>query len=180
MDAVVKRFPEFQFAVATVSNLDQSLYNTISSNRNVVLIHGNTYDLLTHANAAIVTSGTATLETALFKVPQVVVYKMGTVGYTIAKLVVKVKFISLVNLIANKEVIRELIQDEASVKAVGDELEKLVTDEAYKRTIQDDYNSVYQTLDTGSASENAAKLMYSYLSKTTAHHQSNVSPSMAI
>lgn len=180
MSAVVKRFPEFQFAVATVSNLDQSLYDEINLHTNVALIHGDTYDLLTHADAAIVTSGTATLETALFRVPQVVVYKMGAVGYKIAKLVVRVKFISLVNLIANKEVIRELIQADASVETVGDELKKLVTDETYKRKIQDDYNNVYKTLDTGSASENAARLMFNYLSRTNAHHGRSVSPSMVI
>jgi lipid-A-disaccharide synthase len=180
MNAVVKRFPEFQFAVATVSNLDQSLYDEIRKHKNVMLIHGNTYDLLTRAAAAIVTSGTATLETALFKVPQVVVYKMGTIGYKIARLVIRVKFISLVNLIARKEVIKELIQEKASAETVGDELKKLVMDEDYKSTIQGDYNEVYKTLDTGSASENAARLMFSYLSNMNANRESKISPSLAI
>jgi lipid-A-disaccharide synthase len=163
MASVVKRFPEFQFAVATVSNLDQVLYKPIEDLKNVALVNDDTYNLLMHSQAAIVTSGTATLETALFKVPQVVVYKMGSVGYKIAKWVVSVKFISLVNLIADKEVIKELIQDTATVDFISDELNKLVKDQQYKNQIMQDYEKVFATLDTGSASENAARLMFSYL-----------------
>jgi lipid-A-disaccharide synthase len=172
MAAVVKRFPEFQFAVATVNNLDHELYATVEGLENVALVNDDTYNLLTNAQAAIVTSGTATLETALFKVPQVVVYKMGAVGYKIAKWVVSVPFISLVNLIANKEVIRELIQGDATADPVSNELRKLVLDDQYKAQIMQQYNQVFKTLDTGSASENAARLMYHYLQNDNTIHKS--------
>jgi len=123
------------------------------------------YDLLSVADAAIVTSGTATLETGIFKVPQVVVYKMGTLEYSVVSRLVKVKFISLVNLIADKEVIKELIQDAAVPTLLNDELSKLMTDQNYIKKMIEDYNQVFQILDTGSASENAAKLMLDYLTE---------------
>ncbi len=94
MADVVKRYPQYQFAVATVSNLDKSLYEPLFALPNVTPVYGNTYDLLLFARAAIVTSGTATLETALFKVPQVVVYKANTLTYWILRIAIKVKYIS--------------------------------------------------------------------------------------
>ncbi|MFZ6010859.1 MAG: lipid-A-disaccharide synthase [Bacteroidota bacterium] len=163
MAKVANRFPNFQFAVATVSNLDPKLYDPVKGLTNVTTISEDTYNLLHHAHAAIVTSGTATLETALFKVPQVVVYKTGQAGYTIARWVVSVEFISLVNLIADKEVVKELIQQEANEVAVAGELQKLVLDEAYKNEVIANYNNIYKTLDIGSASANAARLMVKYL-----------------
>jgi lipid-A-disaccharide synthase len=166
MEEVIKRFPQFQFGVATVSNLDKKLYAAVQGLKNVTLVNDDTYNLLLNAQAAVVTSGTATLETALFKVPQVVMYKMGAVGYKIAKWVVSVKYISLVNLIAGKQVIRELIQEQANADDVSRELQKLVQNDGYKSQIISDYNNIYKTLDIGSASENAAKLMFSYLNNS--------------
>jgi lipid-A-disaccharide synthase len=163
MAEVVKRFPDYEFAVATVSNLDKSLYTPVQGLRNVKFINDDTYNLLKHSQAAIVTSGTATLETSLFKVPQVVVYKMGGLSYWIAKWVVQVPFISLVNLIANKEVVKELIQDNATIDKVGDELRRLVSDVAYKSQMKMEYDKLYKTLNIGSASENTARLMINYL-----------------
>lgn len=160
---VIKKFPEFQFAVATVNNLDKSLYAPLSEFKHVKLVEEDTYNLLLNAHAAIVTSGTATLETALFKVPQMVVYKAAGLSYVLAKMVVKVKFISLVNLIAGGEVIREFIQDEANVENMTKELKAITSDVAYRNRILMDYNMIYERLDTGSASENAARLMVSYL-----------------
>lgn len=160
---VVKRFPDYQFAVAAVSTLDSSQYEQITSEPNVKLVYEDAYNLLMNAHAAVVTSGTATLETALFKVPQTVVYKINALSYAIAKAVVKVKFISLVNLIAGKEVIRELIQDQANAVEIGNELMRLVTDNEYRKRILDDYEFVYETLDIGSASDNTARLMVEYL-----------------
>ena len=100
-----------------VQNLPSELYKPLKDLQNVTLVFEATYDLLSHASAAIVTSGTATLETALFKVPQVVVYKAGNLEYAVASKVVKVDYISLVNLIAGKEVVKELIQQDATVEA---------------------------------------------------------------
>jgi lipid-A-disaccharide synthase len=169
MAEVVKRFPGYQFAVATVSNLDKTLYEPLSGLKNVTFVDDATYNVLQHASAAIVTSGTATLETGLFKVPQVVVYKTGSFGYIIAKWVVSVAFISLVNLIASKEVVKELIQDDANADSVSNELKKLVEDQSYKQNMISEYNKIYQTLDIGSASENTARLMLQYLTQKVAN-----------
>ncbi len=161
-DKLAKRFKDVQFAVASVDNLDQSLYAQINSNANVELIFGNTYDLLSSAYAAIVTSGTATLETALFKVPQIVTYRISAISFKIAKSLIKVKYISLVNLIADKSVVKELIQQEFNVDQLTMELTRLLEDQEYRENMINEYANIYQTLDEGFASENAAKLMLEY------------------
>jgi lipid-A-disaccharide synthase len=163
LSGTVKRFPQYQFGVAAINGLGQELYEELSCLANVTMIYEDTYNLLLNARAAIVTSGTATLETALFKVPQTVIYKTSRVSYLIVKMVIRVTFISLVNLIAGKEVIRELIQDNANPKEIADELTRLVSDEIYRRKILNEYNAIYKMLDIGSASDNAARLMLKYL-----------------
>ncbi|HEY0769882.1 MAG TPA: lipid-A-disaccharide synthase, partial [Sphingobacteriaceae bacterium] len=122
-----------------------------------------TYNLLLNARAAIVTSGTATLETALFRVPQTVIYKASASTYRIVKWMIKVKFISLVNLIAGKEVIKELIQDDANADTVRQELDRLIAEGDYRSQMLANYDQIIRTLDIGSASENAARLMVQYL-----------------
>ena len=159
MAEVVQKNPNYQFVVAAVNNLDQELYVELKNIQNVKFVYDASYDLLTIANAAIVTSGTATLETGVFKVPQVVVYKMGAVEYQLVSRLVEVEFISLVNLIAGKEVIKELIQDEAQPDKVNDELNLLLTQGPYRTMMLTEYDTIFKTLDTGSASENTAKLM---------------------
>lgn len=165
MARVVKQFPEHQFGVAAVNNLDGSGYEELKACKNVTLFFEDTYHLLQRSSAAIVTSGTATLETALFKVPQVVVYKANALSFWLAKLMIKVKFISLVNLIAGREVVKEMIQDEASAIAVSAELKRILNDNAYRKEMMNGYDEIIKILDTGSASENAAKLMVNYLQK---------------
>ncbi len=168
MEDVVKRFPQYQFAVASVSNLDQSMYGELRSLPNVKFIVEDTYNLLLNSNAAIVTSGTATLETALFRVPQVVVYKTSFVSYWIVKMLIKVPYISLVNLIIGKQVVKELIQQDANVEDVSSELKQLLEDQTYLQGILNAYDNLIKILDTGSASENAANLMVKYL-RTDVH-----------
>jgi lipid-A-disaccharide synthase len=165
LTSVAQRFPEFLFAVAIVSNLDRGLYSALESLPNVRLILEDTYNLLLNAEAAVVTSGTATLETALLRVPQVVIYKTSTISYQIAKGFIKVPFISLVNLIAGKRVVRELIQREMNEDLIVKELNLLINDQAYRKQMLAEYNAIYSTLDIGSASENAAKLMVKYLTE---------------
>jgi len=159
MAEVVKKNPNYQFVVAAVNNLDQELYAELKNIQNVKFVYDASYDLLSVADAAIVTSGTATLETGVFKVPQVVVYKMGAVEYQLVSRLVEVKFISLVNLIAGKEIIKELIQEDAQSDKVNTELNLLLTEGNYRSTMLDEYNSIFKTLDTGSASENTARVM---------------------
>jgi lipid-A-disaccharide synthase len=165
MAEVVKDFPQYQFAVGAISTLDKELYKPLTAFSNVHLIMEDTYNLLMNATAAIVTSGTATLETSLFRVPQTVIYKASGSTFAVVKLLIKVQWISLVNLIAGKEVIRELIQKDANGVTIGNELRSLVGDAAYRKKILSDYDEIIKTLDTGSASENAARLMVQYLKK---------------
>lgn len=155
--------PLLHFGVAAVQNLPSELYKPLKDLQNVTLVFEATYDLLSHASAAIVTSGTATLETALFKVPQVVVYKAGNLEYAVASKVVKVDYISLVNLIAGKEVVKELIQQDATVEALKVELLRLTEAGEYRNNMLAEYDKLYRSLDIGSASENTASLMLKYL-----------------
>jgi len=163
MEEIARRFDAFDFGVAVVGNLDRSLYKTLESLPNVRLVQDQTYDLLMNSRAAIVTSGTATLETALLKVPQVVVYKTSRISYQIAKSFIRVRYISLVNLIADRTVIKEFIQRDANPDKLTRELVDLVSDQEYRKRILNDYDEIYGILDVGSASANAAKLMTKYL-----------------
>jgi lipid-A-disaccharide synthase len=163
MAKTVSRFPDYQFGVAVVNNLDRSFYKELELFPNVKLIVEDTYNLLSNASAAVVTSGTATLETALFKVPQIVVYKANAISYALAKRLIKVTFISLVNLIAGKEVVKELIQSKANPDNVSAELKRIMEDVSYRKTMVEGYHTIISILDTGSASENAATLMIKYL-----------------
>jgi len=163
MAEVAKANSDYQFIVAAVKSLPDELYAPFKSISNVKFIFDATYDLLSHADAALVTSGTATLETGLFKVPQVVLYRAGSLEYMALKKLVKVKYISLVNLIADKLVIREMIQDAMNFESINAELLKILKDDTYRNEMLSEYNEIYKILDTGSASENAANLMVGYL-----------------
>ncbi len=163
MAEVVERNPEKEFVVAAVKNLKSELYEPLQRLKNVTFVFEETYDLLMHAQAAIVTSGTATLETALFNVPQIVVYKASSITYWIVKLLIKVPFISLVNLIAGKEVVKEMIQKNAKGESISNELNAILNNESYRNSILSGYNEIIRTLDTGSASDNTARLMVQYL-----------------
>lgn len=163
MASVARTFPDHQFAVAAVNDFDRSLYQQLNGLHNVKLIFEDTYNLLMNSSAAIVTSGTATLETALFRVPQIVVYKANGLTYHLARYMIKVPFISLVNLIAGREVVKEMIQSKAIPENVTAELNRILNDQSYRQNMLDGYDQIIQTLDTGSASENTAELMVRYL-----------------
>jgi lipid-A-disaccharide synthase len=163
MIKVVKKFPDHKFSVAAVNNLDQSFYEELKTLANVSLVFEDTYNLLQNSSAAVVTSGTATLETALFKVPQIVVYKANALSYWLAIGLIKVKYISLVNLIAGREVVKEMLQSAANPESVSCELSRILTDTNYREKMLAGYDQIIKTLDTGSASENAARLMVGYL-----------------
>ena len=160
---VIKKFPHYHFVVAAIAELDQALYLPFKNFGNASFVFDSTYDLLAHAHAAIVTSGTATLETGLFKVPQLVVYKATPIEYAIGSRLVKVDHISLVNLVANKAVLKEYIQHEANIENVSQELAKLMEHQDYRQEMKDNYDEVYSKLNLGSASEAAATKMLGYL-----------------
>lgn len=152
-------FPDYQFVVAGVSSLDKSLYKKILGNSDVFLIENQTYELLQNSSAAVVTSGTATLETALLTVPEVVCYKATGFSYFLAKWMIKVKFISLVNLVMEKEVVKELIQGEMTEENIVKELEFLLHNSKRQRKLLEDYEELKDRLGSAGASEKAAEVI---------------------
>lgn len=162
---VANYFPSYKFIVAKAPGLDDGFYeNLLAPYENVAAVANQTYELLAKAKAALVTSGTATLETALFKVPEIICYKGGRISYEIAKRLIKIKYIGLVNLIMNKEVVKELIQDDLNVENLCSELKKLLTDDNKIAALQADYTSLAQLLHAGgNASSNAAEKIYNFI-----------------
>ena len=152
-------FPDYQFVVAGVSSLDKSLYKKILGNSDVFLIENQTYELLQNSSAAVVTSGTATLETALLTVPEVVCYKATGFSFFLAKWMIKVKFISLVNLVMDKEVVKELIQGEMTEENIVKELELLLHNSKRQRKLLEDYEELKDRLGSAGASEKAAEVI---------------------
>lgn len=159
MISVAEDFPDYQFVIAGAPSQEKSFYETFLTVKNVHLVLNKTYDLLSISEAALVTSGTATLETALFKVPQVVCYKGNRISYEIAKRVIKLDYISLVNLILNKTVVTELIQKDFNKKRLKEELEKIL-DPKVRLQIFSDYYDLEQLLGGSGASEKTADLIY--------------------
>jgi lipid-A-disaccharide synthase len=158
---------EYQLVLAGAPSIDPAYYQQyIGTDVPVLIIFGQTYRLLAHAKAALVTSGTATLETALFRVPQVVCYylAMGKVISFLRRHILKVKYISLVNLVANKEVVRELVADTMTVSNVRSELDALLNDEAYRNKMLQEYDRMIKILGPAGASRQAALKMIELLS----------------
>ena len=164
---VAKHFPDYQFVVAKAPGLDDSFYaSLLAPYKNVSSVVNKTYELLVQSKAALVTSGTATLETALFAVPEVICYKGSAFSYQIAKRLIKIKFIGLVNLIMDKEVVKELIQDDLTVENLKHELNLLLTDKAKQQQLKEDYNELKALLSEGGhASANAAASIYIFVTK---------------
>lgn len=162
MLSVVSKFPEYQFVIAGAPSQEFEFYKSFLKNENISFISNKTYDLLSVSYAAIVTSGTATLETALFKVPEVVCYKGSWVSYQIAKRIITLKYISLVNLIMDKEVVKELIQTELNTKNLSTELTKIL-DEKYRETMLSNYNVLEAKLGGIGASAKTAALIVASL-----------------
>ncbi|MCA0933014.1 lipid-A-disaccharide synthase [Lutimonas saemankumensis] len=152
------KFPDHQFVIAGAPGQELSFYNHFLKEENVSIVENKTYDLLSVASAAVVTSGTATLETALFKVPEVVCYKGNEISYQIGKRLVNVKYISLVNLILDTEAVTELIQDDFNETSLENELFKIL-DFKGRESIFDHYYQLEQALGGKGASEKTAKLI---------------------
>lgn len=165
MLSVVDDFPDYQFVIAGAPSQDFSFYEQFISNKNIKFISNKTYGLLQNATAALVTSGTATLETALFKVPEVVCYKGSWTSYQIAKRIITLKYISLVNLIMDEEVVTELIQNDFNSKNIKRELDKLV-DPTYRKIILEKYDILEQKLGGMGASQKTAQLIIADIKKS--------------
>ena len=158
MLSVVNDFPEYQFVIAGAPSQEYAFYEPFLYNPNVKFIANKTYDLLSNATAALVTSGTATLETALFKVPEVVCYKGNWISYQIAKRIITLKYISLVNLIMDEEVVTELIQNDCNSKKIKQELTKILDSKSRNKMLTK-YDELEQKLGGIGASQKTAHLI---------------------
>ena len=159
MIKVASHFPDYQFVIAGISSLDKSLYKDIIGQSDVFFVENQTYELLQNSSAALVTSGTATLETALFSIPEVVCYKATGFSYRLAKWMIKVKFISLVNLIMDREVVKELIQGDMNEDNLVKELDQLLHNGKRQRKLLEDYEELKDKLGNVGASEKAAGII---------------------
>jgi len=166
MLSVVESYPDYQFVIAGAPSQEASFYAPFIKKQNVHLLLNKTYDLLSVSHAALVTSGTATLETGLFKVPQVVCYKGNRISYEIAKRVIKLKYISLVNLILDKEVVTELIQTDFNKKRLKEELDKIL-DPYHRATLFLEYYDLEQKLGGKGASKKTATLILDAINSST-------------
>ncbi|WP_144605780.1 lipid-A-disaccharide synthase [Algoriphagus algorifonticola] len=155
MIALVPKFPNAQFVIAGVDGLNPNLYKP-AKEAGIKLVFNQTYDLLSHATAAVVTSGTATLETALFRVPQIVVYRTSPISYHIAKRLIRIPYISLVNLIADQTVVKELIQDDFSIENLEKELLLILGNPIYKGQMLQGYDLIRERLGEQEASKTVA------------------------
>ena len=156
MLSITVAFPDYTFVIAAVSNLPDDQYKEFARSSQIRIVTDKTYDLLMHAEAAVVTSGTATLETALFKVPQVVCYATNPLTYWVGRMVMKVPYLSLVNLIMDKPVVTELIQDSFNPNSLREEL-KAVLSGPKRQAVLADYKELKAQMGEVGASEHAAK-----------------------
>lgn len=163
MLALARQFPDLCFLVACAPGMDPEFYRKFPEGHNIHYLYGQTYAILSSAVAALVTSGTATLETALFHVPEIVCYKGNPVSYQIARRLVKVPFISLVNLIMGKEVVPELIQRRFTEKKLRAAFERLLYNTDYRLAMQEEYAHLREMLGVPGAAERTAEMILQML-----------------
>jgi lipid-A-disaccharide synthase len=160
-----KSFPKYQFVICGTTSIKTSVYENYLQGSSTKIIFNKNYEILLNSTAALVKSGTSTLETALLDIPQVVCYKTSRLTYFIAKLLVKIKYISLVNLIMDKQVVCELIQNQCNPTEMIIELNKILPNTEDRNQLLSDYKKLHEILGDGKASEKIASLMFSYLNK---------------
>lgn len=161
MLSVISSFPNYQFVIAGAPSFNKEYYDKYIKDIAIPIVFNATYDLLHVAEAALVTSGTATLETALFKVPQVVLYKGSKISIAIARMLVKIRFISLVNLIMDSKTVTELIQEDCNRNLITKELNEIIT-EPKRSEMLANYEILAEKMGEAGASEKTAKLIYGY------------------
>jgi len=158
-----KNFPDYQFVVAGAPSQDLSLYQKVAESSRLNIVFGKTYELLNHSTAGLITSGTATLEAALFNVPQVVCYKANQISYEIAKRLVDIKYISLVNLVLDTDAVLELIQSDLTVEKTSTELKMILQNPDYNLEMMNNYEALRRELGNPGASARSAKIMLKFL-----------------
>jgi len=162
MTSIVEKFPDYQFVIAGTSALDSSFYQKLMVSDKAAFVVNQTYELLYHAHAAVVASGTATLETALFNVPQVVCYRISTATFVLGRPFVPVKYFSLVNIIMDEEVVKELLQYHL-IRDITNELSRILNDNKYRQHMLDKYKELREKCGGTGASERVGKMMVKYL-----------------
>lgn len=162
---VAPHYPDYQFVVGMAPSVSAGFYQKITNNSAVKFVQGDTYQLLEHAEAAMVTSGTASLETALLNVPEVICYKGSYISYLIARMLIKIQFIGLPNLIMGKLIVKELIQNQMNAAQLKIEMDKLLNP-AYAENLKQQYTALSQCLGGEGASSRAAIMMHSFLKST--------------
>ncbi|MGZ3836806.1 MAG: lipid-A-disaccharide synthase, partial [Mucilaginibacter sp.] len=162
MIATARNWPDYQFIVAGAPSFEGSYYDQYINDHEIKVLFNATYDLLNNAHAAVVASGTATLETALFNVPQIVVYKGNNISIAIARALVKIRFISLVNLIMDATVVQELIQEDCNPKKINAELDLILNDKEYRAEMLANYKELHDKMGKPGASEKTAGLIVRY------------------
>ena len=166
MLSVEHSFSDFQFVIAGAPGQNPDFYNQFLKGVDTKILFGKTYQLLNHAEAGLITSGTATLETGLFQLPQVVCYKANQLSYWIAKKLIKIKYISLVNLILDKPAVTELIQNDLNKSRIESELNELLHNNKRKQALHADYQALHDQLGGIGASQRTAHAMLKILNKT--------------
>lgn len=163
---VSDKFAEYEFVIAGAPAISKSFYDKfLKVNPNVKLLFGKTYDILSYSKAGLITSGTATLEAGLFKVPQVVCYKANIISAIIAKIILRIKYISLVNLILNKESVKELLQNNMTEDNIVKELSKIIPGGENEAIIKTDYQELYKKLNNPNIYKNIAESVVNFLRK---------------
>ena len=163
MLGTISNFTDYQFVIAGMSSIKPEIYEQCRKGYEVSLILDQTYELLSFSEAAIVTSGTATLEAALFNIPEIVCYRAGTLSYLLVKNLVKIQFISMVNLIVGRMVVKELVQNDLTVDKVTEELRLLLADQSYHEKMMDGYAELKNKMGGPGASHRTAQGMYDLL-----------------
>lgn len=164
MQEISGDFPDYQFVVAGMSRFSKDFYSACITTKNVSLVFDQTYEILCKSDAAIVVSGTATLETALLRVPQVIVYKTSFITYTIGKMLVKLSHVGLPNIIMGRGIVPELLQEDVTTDAVRYHLSQILHNSEVKDEILQSYSDLALLLGKGGASKTTATLICSYLS----------------
>lgn len=162
MLTITEKFPTYQFVIAAAPTFSPEYYHQFIGDKKVKLVFSQTYNLLQNAHAALVASGTATLETALFSVPQVVLYRGGAISVGIARMVIKIRFISLVNLIMDRKVVTELIQQDCNTEKIATHL-SVIAEGVERDKMLADYVELNAIMGSAGASERVAKLMVKFL-----------------
>jgi lipid-A-disaccharide synthase len=165
MLAVADQFPDYQFVIAGAPSFSADYYQQYLNGKSIPVLFDATYDILNNAHAAVVASGTATLEAALFNVPQVVVYKGNPISINIARMVIKINYISLVNLIVNNGIVKELIQGGCTPETIGGELDLILNNNDYRQAMLANYDLLDKKMGLPGASAKTAALIVKYVAK---------------